>query len=134
VLLEILVSVDCVGGPVDQAEVESAIANRINKETGPQDLVLFTGPDRLTIIRSGLTAPAETEGFAMRVQGALQQPLLVGEGRVSCQSAIGVAVSRSGDSAERLAQYVEHALGDARMLGGDMMVAFDDQDRDLLAQ
>lgn len=132
VLLEVLVDVDEIGGPIASDLIDAAIVHRIDKETGDGDVVLATGPKRLTIIKSGMTAPAEAEGFAMRIQAGLQAPMLVGEGRVTCQSAIGVAVSRSGDTAEPLVRYAEHALGDARMLGGDMVVAFDDQDRDLL--
>ena len=132
VLIEVVVRADQIGGPIDAATVLRAIEDRIGRETGPDDLVLPTGPDRLTVVRAGLTAPAEAEGLALRIQAGLAAPMLAGEGRVHCRAAIGVAVSRAGDSAADLLRYAEHALGDASLLGGDRVVAFDDRDRELL--
>lgn len=134
VLLDILIQTDEVGGPVGHDLLWQTLHGRVRKETGPDDAVLKTGTQRLTIIKSGLRAPAEAEGFALRVLAGLRSPMLVGEGRVTCQTAIGVAVSRAGDRAAPLVRYAQHALDDARMLGGDRVVAFDDQDRDLIIQ
>lgn len=131
-VIEVLAEPDDGSGAVDRRAVDRVIAERVGRHTEPADLVMPTGPDRLMIVRPGLTAPAEAEGLALRIQAALATPMLVGEGRVRCQSAIGVAVSRKGDAADALLRYAEHAIGDARMLGGDLVVAFDDQDRELL--
>lgn len=132
VLLEVLIETDESTGPIEQAALYETFIGRVSTETGPEDSILVTGQDRFTIIRPGLTAPAEAEGFAYRIQAALRPTMLIGNDRVSCQTSIGVAVSRTGDTPEHLIRFAEHALGDARMLGGDMVVAFDDQDRDLL--
>ncbi len=133
VLIELLVDTDIVTEPVETATFQAAVSARIAGLTGDDDTILSDDPYRLAIVKPGLTASAEAEGFAYRVQASLADPLPIGpSSTTACQAAIGVAVSRRGDRAADVVRYAEHALGDARMLGGDMVVPFDDQDRDLL--
>ena len=96
------------------------------RQLAPGDRSLVIGA-HLAVVRAGLTAPAEAEGLAYRLHGALSSP--VGAGPAV---AIGVAVSRRGDDPADLVRYAEHALGDALVLGGDLVVVFDDGDRQLL--
>lgn len=132
VLIEVAIDPIEIGSAPDDRLLMQSVEDRIGRETGPRDAIIAAGSRRLTIVKPGLTAPAEAEGFALRIHAALRAAMLVGEGRVRCQAAIGVAVSRADDTPALLVRFAEHALVDARMLGGDTVVAFDDQDRDLI--
>lgn len=134
VLIELLIETDQPEPASDPELLEKVIDQQIAELSGDDDRLLATDRNCLAVVKSSMTAPAEAEGFAYRLQSLLATPLIVGEARTSYQAAIGVAVSRAGDTAIDLVRYVEHALGDARMLGGDMVVVFDDQDRDLLPE
>lgn len=101
-------------------------AAAIEGELGPTDALRAIGPGRFLIVRSGMRAPAEAEGLALRLAAGL------GDG--GAQPVIGVAVSRPEDSADDLLGYVERALTDAAQLGGDRVVFFDDGDRELLVR
>ena len=132
VLIETTIDATYKNAP-DQKLIDNAIVTKIRQETGSKDIVLLLGPDQVVIVKQAMIAPAEAEGCALRIQARLQPSMIVGEGRLSVQTAIGVATSHSSDTAEALFGYAVHALNDARMLGGERVVAFDDQDRDLLA-
>jgi predicted signal transduction protein with EAL and GGDEF domain len=107
-------------------------ADVVVDEAEPGDRVLVTGPTSRAIIRAAITAPAEADGLALRLHSALTEPVLVEGRQVSREAAIGVATSLDGDTAEQLLRYAEHGLDDAAMLGGNRVVVFDDEDRQLL--
>lgn len=96
----------------------------VDGEHGPLDKTIELGPNRLAVIKADLTAPAQTEGYSLRIHEAIrtEHPSRV---------AIGVAVSRSGDAANVLLRFAVQALEDALLLGGDTVVIFDEQDRDV---
>jgi len=116
----------------NEALLDEAVLQRIAEQAEPGDSTLCTGPGGLALIRSATSAPAETEGLAYRVQKSLVDAVSIGDWQLYCQAAIGVATSLKGDTGEVLLRYAEHALGDARMLGADTVVVFDDLDRELL--
>lgn len=119
------------GHPADPNSVDREIVATLTEQTEPTDVIIETGLHDRAIVRAGLTAPAEAEGLAYRLHGALSARLLNGQERV-CEVAIGVAVGRTGDTAADLLRFAGHALGDAQVLGGNTVVVFDDEDRDLL--
>jgi predicted signal transduction protein with EAL and GGDEF domain len=114
--------------------VDELLLARFEAVVDAADIVVGPGPNRVAVIRQAMTAPAEAEGTARRLHGVLSGPVAINRAgeSVTCQAAIGVAVSLTGDSANDLVRYARHALDDARMLGGDTVVVFDDDDRDLL--
>lgn len=128
ILIELLIDQT----PSGQVDAPAELHNRIERCMLGSDTMVTAGIDRLLVIKRQMAAPAETEGFALRLLNALGGPILGGDEPVTCHSAIGVAVSHAGDQPEDLLRYAEHALGDARMLGGDMVVFFEDADRALL--
>ena len=112
--------------------VRAELKNRLARCLTESDELLVTNVDRFLIIKRELSAPAETEAFAMRLLNTLGGPLHQGPTKGICHSTIGVAVSHATDDAEDLLRYAEHALADAHMLGGDLVVCFEDADRELL--
>lgn len=115
-------------------ETRAELGSRIARCLTDSDELLTPNVDRFLIIKRQLTAPAETEGFALRLLNALGGPLHGGPAKGICHSTIGVAVSHAKDDAEDLLRYAEHALADAHLLGGDLVVCFEDADRELLPE
>lgn len=128
----ILIEID-LGQSTDSDErVAEVFAGRIAEQTEPDDITLVTSSRGFALIRSAITSPAEAEGLAFRVHKALTEPIPVDGEKVTCDAAIGVATSLAGDTNGELLHYAEHALGDSKILGGDRVIVFDDEDRELL--
>lgn len=119
---------------IEGRTVDDLINARLEVVVEPSAIVAGPAVDQVAIIRRAMSAPAEAESVAFRLHELLSGPVTIGpDGEVAfCRAAIGVAVSRAGDTAPALLGYAQHALADARMLGGDTVVVFDDIDRDLL--
>ncbi|MEM7324752.1 MAG: diguanylate cyclase [Actinomycetota bacterium] len=123
------------GEPIDPgAETRRELATRLSRCLDNSDELLTANVDRQLIIKRNLSAPAETEGFALRLLNALGGPVNGGPTRGVCHSTIGVAVSHASDGAEDLLRHAEHALTDAHLLGGDIVVCFEDEDREILPE
>ena len=73
------------------------------------------------------------EGTGLRIVDSFRQPLPVSGQPADCTVSVGVAVSRHGDSAKDLFRFAQYALDDAKTLGRNRMIAFADEDRELLS-
>lgn len=109
-----------------------ATMNRIVERSADRDVIALIESDLVLLARPGLTAPAETEALARRLHTDLGQPLILDDEVIRCTITIGAAVSAPGDTGAALLGYARHALEDARALGGDRVVVFDDLGRQLL--
>lgn len=134
VLIELRVETETGTEIPHDKDLGDELRSRIGRCLDENDLLLAAGQDRLLVIKRDLRAPAETEGFALRLLNALGGPVRIGNRSGTCQSAIGVAVSHPDDTPAELLRYAEYALEDAGMLGGDMVVCFEDADRELLSE
>ncbi len=115
--------------------VEAAIAatlQRLADMADARDLVVAIQSDLVLLVRPALTAPAETEGLARRLHTELSQPMIIDDQPIRCSINIGVAVSAPADTGAKLLGYARRALEDARTLGGNQVLIFDDPDRELL--
>lgn len=133
VLIELRIESDTGESITTDDAIRSELQKRIALCLTESDELLAANVDRFLIIKRHLSAPAETEGFALRLLNTLGGPLRDGRTTGICHSTIGVAVSHAKDSAQDLLRYAEHALADAHMLGGDLVVCFEDADRELLS-
>ncbi len=109
--------------PDDQSVHWDGVHNLVDSEHGPLDRTVELGPNRLAVVKAGLTAPAQAEGYSLRIHEAIRT-----EHR--CRAAIGVAVSRPGDPSNLLLRLAVDALEQAQALGRDIVVISDDEDRD----
>lgn len=110
--------------PVDGVLHWDGVRKLVDGEHGPLDRTFELGPNRMAVVKAGLTAPAQAEGYSLRVHEAIRT-------EHPCRVAIGVAVSRSGDAPSVLLRLAVQALEDALVVGGDTVAVFDDRDRDL---
>lgn len=129
-------------GPGDES------AARIHALLADDDHTYRLSDDRLAIVRPVVTAPAEAVGLARELLEALvttepgnhrseRDDRANGDDGANGDDrangvAIGTATSLGPDPAHRLLAYAEHALIEARIAGPDLVVEFDDEDRDLL--
>ena len=116
-----------------EQQLLSTLAARLAASTNPGDFTARLGDDDYLIVRGPLAAPAAIESVGLNLVSAMNKPLTVGPVDLVCQVSVGVATSGEGDSARRLLRFAQYALDDAKALGRNRMVAFDDLDRDLLA-
>ncbi len=112
--------------------VLDAVGLRLAEHLDENDRSARIVDDLHVIIRTGLSGPAAMEGTGLRIVDSFRQPLSVGNHVADCTVSVGVAVSRHGDSAKDLFRFAQYALDDAKALGRNQMVAFADEDRDLL--
>lgn len=119
---------------VEPGPVATEIAPTVEAIVGEPDAVLQLGPHRLVVIKPGLIAPAEAEGLTLRLRQEIVDQPVGSDTDERRRATIGVAVSHAEDGPADLLRYAEHAIGDARMLGGDRVVFFDDPDRELLVR
>lgn len=110
-----------------------AVTGRLATDLNDADFTARIGDDDFLIIRAPLIAPAEIESVGLELVETMSTPLSLDSGQYPCTVSIGVATSRDGDSARTLLQFAQYALDDAKALGRNQMIAFDDEDRELLA-
>lgn len=113
--------------------LNSEFVRRISGLVLPGDITAQFDHGRYLIARHPLTGPAEMEGLGLRIVESFTEPVSVGDQRHQTSVSVGVATSRAGDSADSLCRYAHHALDDAKALGRNRMVAFVDEDREMLA-
>lgn len=122
---------------VHELQVERSVVFTVTACTRVTDEIIAASTNELAVVRAPLDAPAAAEGLARRIAqrlGPELESLAVDAERSPTRWAIGVAVSRAEDEPADLLRHAEAALGDAWLLGGGRLVAFDDGDRELLDQ
>ncbi|MEM9561324.1 MAG: hypothetical protein AAGA93_01820 [Actinomycetota bacterium] len=122
---------------VHELQVERSVVFTVTACTRVTDEIIAASTNELAVVRAPLDAPAAAEGLARRIAqrlGPELESLAVDAERSPTRWAIGVAVSRAEDEPADLLRHAEAALGDAWVLGGGRLVAFDDGDRELLDQ
>jgi len=117
----------------DPSALIDSLAHHFCRQLAPSDFTARIGDDDLVIVRPSLQAPAEMEGLGLRLVESLQHPLEIDDDQISIAISAGVATSHRGDEAKELLGYAQFALSDAKALGRNQLVAFDDEDRELLA-
>jgi len=113
-------------------QVEKSVVYVVTGCAGRSDRVLASADDEVAVIRSAMSGPATAEALAARMAKQLEvelDRLAIEADEPSARWAIGVVVGRDDDSATDLVRYAERALGDAWLLGGRRVVAFEDSDR-----
>ncbi len=114
------------------AQVEKSAVYVVTGCAGRSDRVLASADDEVAVIRSAMSGPATAEALAARMARQLEvelDRLAIEAGEPSARWAIGLVVGRDDDGPTDLVRYAERALGDAWLLGGRRVVAFDDGDR-----
>ena len=113
------------------AAVDSGLSH-IEDQVDHRDIVAVTSSGLLAVARPNLTAPAETEGLALRLRSELERHIIVDNQTTNYTISIGTAVSVKDDTAVDLFRYARHALDDAQAMGGNRVTNFEDSDRALL--
>jgi hypothetical protein len=93
------------------------------------------GPAARSLVLGPLRAPAEAEGLGHRLVDDLRTLDLLDDEDQTPQSSwvVAVVTSRSGDDAETLERYLNHALYEGWLYGPNQLSVFDDEDRQVLA-
>lgn len=114
------------------AHVEKSVVHVVTGCAGRSDRVLASADDEVAVIRSAMSGPATAEALAARMARQLEvelDRLAIAAGEASARWAIGVVVGRDDDGPTDLVRYAERSLGDAWLLGGRRVVAFEDSER-----
>ena len=114
------------------ADLIAAVTDRLADLVGPTTVGARVGDDTFAFVRHPLTEPAEMEGTGLRIVDVFHDPVTVGHRRYQFTVSVGVATSHHGDSAKSLVHYAQYALDDAKATGRNRMIAFADEDRELL--
>jgi Amt family ammonium transporter len=116
----------------DTADLVSAVTERLAGLVGPTTVAARVGDDAFALVQHPLTGPAEMEGLGLRIVEKFHDPVAVGHRRYQFTVSVGVATSHHRDSAKSLLRYAQYALDDAKATGRNRMIAFSDEDRELL--
>lgn len=114
------------------AQVEKSVVYVVTGCAGRSDRILASADDQVAVIRSAMSGPATAEALASRMAtqlGVELDRLAIEAGETSARWAMGVVVGRADDGPTDLVRYAERALGDAWLLGGRTVIAFDDRGR-----
>ncbi|MDH3295709.1 MAG: GGDEF domain-containing protein [Acidimicrobiia bacterium] len=112
--------------------IMAAVVRRLGTRLTPADLTARVADDSVLVMRHPLEGPAAIEGLGLRLVDACREPLVVAGESYRCTISVGVATSRAGDTGPSLLRFAQFALDDAKALGRNRMVAFADEDRELL--
>lgn len=108
-----------------------AIAEELSRVLGPElhdeDLRFIINDEVIAIVRDPVRAPAETEGLSRLVHGSLVE--WAADQPTDLTFSTGMAVTLGEDTAADLMIHADHALCEARVLGPNALVMFDDEDR-----
>jgi diguanylate cyclase (GGDEF)-like protein/PAS domain S-box-containing protein len=102
-----------------------AVADRLARLMGPDDLVGRFGGDEFTILCRSVTSAETVELFAERVARELARPVVLMEGEVFVTTSIGIAMSGGPtDTPETLLRNADAAMYRAKDMGRDRAELF----------
>jgi diguanylate cyclase (GGDEF)-like protein/PAS domain S-box-containing protein len=101
-----------------------AVANRVGRELGPQDLLARLGGDEFAVIQPG-AGGAEARRLGRRIVAALAEPFRIGGISVRTHCSVGfVLTPAQASTPERALQHADIAMYAAKAEGGSRVVAF----------
>ncbi len=102
-----------------------SVASRLSAALRPGDTVARLGGDEFVVLAEGLSDENEAAAIAQRLLAALGEPVSVDEHRLFVSASIGVAVSDSQTTAERLLADADAAMYRAKERGRSRSEMFD---------
>jgi diguanylate cyclase (GGDEF)-like protein/PAS domain S-box-containing protein/excisionase family DNA binding protein len=109
------------------------IAHRLRAAARPDALVARIGGDEFAVLQPRGPANAALIAFATDLRETLSAPVMIGDGSVTQDASVGVAVARQpADTADELLREAENAATIAKQHGGGRVEVFDDVARQRL--
>lgn len=102
------------------------VAARLNMATRNEEALLRLGGDEFAIIISNLPGSAAAEMTANRLLKILDEPFRIGTRTEHVRTSIGVATTDEPDRSQFLLGEADMALYEAKRLGGDKVVVFEE--------
>ena len=112
-----------------------AVADRIRRSLGSDDVLGRQGGDEFTVLLTGVADRSTALGVAESIRSALRDPVVVGAREMLVTASIGCAVnSHPDDTADDLLRHADAAMYRAKAVGRNCVELFDESMRNALAR
>lgn len=102
-----------------------ACSDRIRLSLRPGDAVARLGGDEFAVLLRGPVDPGSAGVVAERLLRLLREPVRIDNEEVHPSASVGIAIREAGDKVEDLLRYADAAMYEAKGLGRDQWVCFD---------
>ncbi len=107
-----------------------ACSDRIRLSLRPGDAVARLGGDEFAVLLRGPVDPGSAGVVAERLLRLLREPVRIDNEEVRPSASVGIAIREEGDKVEDLLRYADAAMYEAKGLGRDQWVCFDQRMRE----
>jgi diguanylate cyclase (GGDEF)-like protein/PAS domain S-box-containing protein len=101
-----------------------AVSERLRQCVSPRDTVFRLGGDEFAVLIDGIDVPTAAAAISERIMHVLEQPIGVGDERLSASVCIGIAYGSAGASPDDVLRNADLAMRSAKSSGKNCVRAF----------
>ena len=101
------------------------VAERLRSQVRSGDLVARLGGDEFVVVLPAVHSVEDAQHVATKIQRAVAEPIVIDEVTIEVTLSIGISMASNGDNPDRVLEYADRALYEAKRSGRARTVIYD---------